>query len=70
MIVSSLVLKIYTTMCGSVALPAPPNTFCLLTEDKYPSYEQIKANFLMKNDSYSVIRDKAQCIFIRKDAFQ
>jgi len=41
-----------------------------LTEGKYPSYEQIKANFLMKNDSYSVIRDKAQCIFIRKDAFQ
>ena len=69
MIVSSLVLKTYTTMCGKVALHSPPNTFCLLTEDKYPSYEQIKANFLMKNDSYSVIRDKAQCIFIRKDAF-
>ena len=57
-------------MCSKVALPSPPNNFCLLTEDKYPSYEQIKANFLMKNDSYSVIRDKAQCLFIRKDAFQ
>ena len=70
MIVSSLVLKIYTTMCGKVALPSPPNTFCLLTEDRYPSYEQSKANFLLKNDSYSVIRDKAQCLLIRKNAFQ
>lgn len=69
MIVSSLVLKIYTTMCGRVALPAPPNTFCLLTEDRYPCYEQRKANFFVKNDLYSVIWDKAQCLFIRKDAF-
>ena len=69
MIVSSLVLKTYTTMCGKVALHSPPNTFCLLTEGRYPCYEQRKANFFVKNDLYSVIWDKAQCLFIRKDAF-
>ena len=57
-------------MCGKVALPSPPNTFCLLTEDRYPSYEQSKAIFFLKNDSYSVIWDKAQCLFIRKGACQ